>query len=92
MLFNTNASSPEQDNKTLLNLKFFLEKLNAHKESIYQNRHPSNASSCNWSCITCRIVKGFERANVINITSTLSKAMLDGFHIAEHGLYSETLY
>ena len=92
MLLNTNASSLEQDNNTLLNLKVFLEKLNAHKESIYQNWHPSYASPCNWSCITCRILKGFEHINVINLNSTLSKEMLDGFHIAEHGLYSETLY
>ena len=92
MFLNTNASSVEKGNKTLLNIKVSLDKLNAHKESIYQNLHPSDATPCNWSCITCIIVKGSEHISVINLTGTLSKEILDGFHIAEHGLYFETLY
>ena len=92
MLLNTNASSVEQGDNTLLNVKVFMEKLNAHKESIYQNWHPFDASPCNWSYIRCIIVKVSEHISVINLSGTLSKAMLDGFHISKHGLYFETLY
>lgn len=71
MLLNTNASSLEQDLKTLLDLKNFLKSHNPYKESIYQTWHQSDTSPCNWSRITCGIVQGSERVIGINLTGAL---------------------
>lgn len=80
MLLSTNASSLEQDKKTLLNLKVFLEKHNPYKESVYQNWHQSDPSPCNWSCITCGTVQGFERVTGVNLTGALFQGnVFDGF-------------
>eukprot|EP01018_Ginkgo_biloba_P014145 Gb_32788 [translate_table: standard] len=83
MLLGTNAgnTSLEQDRKTLLALKTFLNERNHYfTGNLYQNWHESDAKPCSWAGITCQTVQGLERVTGINFTGAgLQGELFDGF-------------